>query len=215
MVRARALDAEAAELGLSIGDETLRGQVVQIGAFQGIDGNFDREAYRFALQQTGMTEAAFEETLREEAARTMLQGAIVSGVQMPQAYAATLVDYVTATRDFTWARLTDADLIDPLPVPDTGTLRTFYDADPDRFTLPASKRITYVLLTPDALLATVEVPEAPSCAPNTKPVRRPTTSPKDGWSNGWCFPTPMPPNAPPPHLRSRAPPSTRWSRNAA
>ena len=41
IVRNRALDHEADEMGLSIGDATLRDEIVAISAFQGIDGNFD------------------------------------------------------------------------------------------------------------------------------------------------------------------------------
>ena len=43
IVRNRALDHEAAEMGISIGDATLRDEIVAISAFQAIDGNFDRE----------------------------------------------------------------------------------------------------------------------------------------------------------------------------
>lgn len=40
IVSARALDHEATQLGLSIGDEQLRQQIVEIPGFQGIDGTF-------------------------------------------------------------------------------------------------------------------------------------------------------------------------------
>ena len=94
LVRNRALDHETTQLGLSIGDEALREEILKIGAFQGIDGKFDREGYRFALRQGGLSEAEFETSLREEASRSLLQGAIVGGVRMPPAYARTLVAYV-------------------------------------------------------------------------------------------------------------------------
>lgn len=45
LISERALDHEAAVLGLSIGDEALRDQIVEISAFQGISGSFNREAY--------------------------------------------------------------------------------------------------------------------------------------------------------------------------
>ena len=159
IVRNRALDNEADEMGLSIGDETLRDEVMAISAFQGIDGKFDREGYRFALQQSGMSEAEFEKSIREEAARSLLQRAILSGVSMPDAYARTLVDYVTEARSFTWARLDADDLDAPLPEPSDEELQAFYDANQDAFMLPASKSITYVWLAPEDLLDEVEVPE--------------------------------------------------------
>lgn len=159
LVRNRALDHETSEIGLSIGDEALREDILQIPAFQGVDGEFDREGYRFALEQGGLTEAEFETSLREEAARTLLEGAILGGVKMPAAYAETLVNYVGERRDFTWATLGPDDLQTSLPSPDADALRGFYDANPDLFVLPQTKRITYVVLSPDALLDDVEVPE--------------------------------------------------------
>lgn len=159
LVRSRALDNEAAELGLSIGDEALRDQIVTISAFQGIDGKFDREAYRFALQNSGLSEAEFETSLREEAARTLLQGAIVDGVQMPDIYAETLMAYLGEQRSFVWTKMDPAQIDQPIPAPSEDELRAYYDANTDDFMLPATKRITYAWLSPEALIDNVEVPE--------------------------------------------------------
>jgi peptidyl-prolyl cis-trans isomerase D len=159
LVRNRALDNEAGQLGLSIGDETLSKQIMAISAFQGIDGKFDREGYRFALQNSGLSEAEFEASLREEAARTLLQGAIVDGVRMPRIYAETLMSYLGEKRSFAWAKMDPAQLEEPVPAPSDEELRAFYDANSDAFMLPASKRITYAWLAPEALIDDVEVPE--------------------------------------------------------
>ena len=159
IVRNRALDHEADEMGLSIGDATLRDEIVAISAFQGIDGNFDREGYRFALQQSGMSEAEFERSIREEAARGLLQRAVLGGVSMPDTYARTLVDYVAEQRSFTWARLSESDLDTPMAAPTEEELQAYYDANTDDFMLPASKSITYAWLRPEDLLDEVEVPE--------------------------------------------------------
>ncbi|MFC6643094.1 MULTISPECIES: peptidyl-prolyl cis-trans isomerase [Sulfitobacter] len=159
IVRNRALDHEADEMGLSIGDATLRDEIVAISAFQGIDGNFDREGYRFALQQSGMSEAEFERSIREEAARGLLQRAVLGGVSMPDTYARTLVDYVAEQRSFTWARLSADDLDTPVAAPTEEELQAYYDANTDDFMLPASKGITYAWLRPEDLLDEVEVPE--------------------------------------------------------
>jgi len=159
LVRNRALDHETGELGLSIGDEALRNEILQIASFQGVNGEFDREGYRFALQQGGVSEAEFEISLREEAARTLLQGAVLGGVKMPATYAETLVNYVGEQRDFTWSLLEAESLTAPLPVPTEAELRSYYDENTDKFMLPDTKMITYALLTPDAMIDEVEVPE--------------------------------------------------------
>ena len=157
IVRNRALDHEAAEMGISIGDATLRDEIVAISAFQGIDGTFDREGYRFALQQAGLNENEFEQSLREEAGRTLLQEAITGGVAMPDAYADTLVSYVGEQRSFTWAKLTQDDLDAPLPDATDAQLQAYYDENADQFILPASKTISYITMGPQDLLDEVEL----------------------------------------------------------
>jgi peptidyl-prolyl cis-trans isomerase D len=159
LVRNRALDHENTQLGLSVGDETLRDEILAISAFQGINGEFDREGYRQSLRQGGISEAEFETSLREEAARTLLQGAIVSGIRMPTAYAETLVNYVGEQRSFTWSALTEDTLTTQLAVPTDTELRNFYDTNTGRFMLDETKVITYVLLSPDAMIDEVDVPE--------------------------------------------------------
>ncbi|MEL6808021.1 MAG: SurA N-terminal domain-containing protein [Pseudomonadota bacterium] len=159
LVRARALDHEATEMGLSVGDETLRDEILNIPAFQGLDGSFDRDAYSFALRNSGRSEAEFEAQLRDEVARSLLQAAIMSGVSMPEVYARTLVDFLGETRDFTWVRLGQADLVDPLPTPDDATLRAYYEANLDDYELPETKRITYAALLPDMILDSMEIDE--------------------------------------------------------
>ena len=159
LVNERALDAEAERLGLSIGDEAVRDELLNIGAFQGLDGNFDREAYSFALSNAGLSEAEFEQNLRESAASTLLQSAVASGVSMPTTYADTILAYIGETRDFTLATLTEANLTEEIAEADDATLRAFYDANIADFQNPATRDITFAWLTPDMILDTVEVDE--------------------------------------------------------
>ncbi|MCK0119729.1 SurA N-terminal domain-containing protein [Loktanella sp. F6476L] len=157
VIAERTLDNEAAKLGLSVGDERVREEVLRVPGFRGLDGGFDREAYRSSLQRNGMTEAEFETSIREEAARTLLQGAIVDGVEAPQAYADTLARYIGEQRSITWATLTADDLTQPVPGPTDADIQTFYDENPDQFTAPETRAITYAWLTPDMIQDDVTV----------------------------------------------------------
>ena len=159
IVSARALDHEASQLGLSIGDAALRDQIIDIPAFQGINGSFDPEGYTFALEQSGTSKAEFETRLREETARTLLQGAMVNGVVMPATYVSTLLNYIGETRDFTWARLASADLKTELPTATGEELQSYFNENIDDFMLSETKRITYVHLSPDALIQGIDIPE--------------------------------------------------------
>ncbi|MFT6025199.1 MAG: peptidyl-prolyl cis-trans isomerase D [Ascidiaceihabitans sp.] len=159
LITSRALDHEAAQLGISIGDGSLAEQIVEIPAFQGVNGEFDREGYAFALERSGQSEADFENNLREETSRTLLQGALVSGVVMPDTYTTTLLNFFGETRNFTWARLSAGDLTEAVPEPTEADLRAYYDANLDQFMLAETKQLTYVALTPDELIGEIDVPE--------------------------------------------------------
>ncbi|TMV08704.1 peptidylprolyl isomerase [Ruegeria sediminis] len=159
LIALASLDNEVARLGVSIGDENLQKEIVSIPAFQGVDGKFDRESYRFQLEQIGVSEAEFEEELRNESARTLVQGAIMAGVTMPDTMADTLADYVGARRSFTVATLSRENLDTPVAAPTDAQIQDYYDAHQDQFMLPRTKRLTYALLSPEMLLDSVDLDE--------------------------------------------------------
>lgn len=159
LVASAAFDYETARIGLSVGDEALLDEIVSMPQFQGLDGKFDREAYRYGLDQAGLSETQFEEDIRTETARGFLQAAVVAGVQMPDGYMNALTDYLGQRRDVTWAVLDRTDLATGLPVPEEADLAAYHQDHAERYTLPERKRITYAWLSPDMLLDSVEVDE--------------------------------------------------------
>ena len=159
IVTERALDNEAASLGLSVGDEAVSRALLSDPNFVGLDGQFDREGYRFALSNAGLTERAYETQLREAGARTLLQQAVIAGIEAPAPAVDAIISFAAETRDFTWANMGPADLIRPIGTPTEADLRAIYEGDPDTYTQPETKRLTYAWITPDMLLDTVEVEE--------------------------------------------------------
>jgi peptidyl-prolyl cis-trans isomerase D len=159
LVAQAALTHETGRVQLSVGDDNLREQIVAIPGFQGVDGSFDREAYAFALEQAGLSEAQFEQDLRQETASAFLQGAVMSGVTMPEAYTDTLLTYVGEERDVTWAELDRNDLTTGLPEPTEEELQAYHEANVAQFTTPETREITYAWLTPEMIIDTVDVDE--------------------------------------------------------
>ncbi|MFY9238564.1 MAG: SurA N-terminal domain-containing protein [Roseovarius sp.] len=160
LVAEAALDDETRKMGISVGDEILREQILVIPAFRGMDGTFNREAYRFALDQAGLNEAQFEQNIRDETARTIVQGAVISGVSAPDAYTDTLLRYIAEERDITFATLDRGDLVTGLPTPTEADLRAYHQSNLPDFTTPEVKQITYAWLTPEMIIDDVEVDEA-------------------------------------------------------
>ncbi len=159
LVTRRTLDNEASALGISVGDSRVRDEVLRVPAFQGLSGDFDREAYRFALSQSGLSEAEYETSIREDIARTLLQGAVVGGVPAPQAYAEALSQFVGEARAITYATLTADDLKAPLAGATEADLQAYYDANPEEFTQPEERNITYAWLIPDMIQDNIEIDE--------------------------------------------------------
>lgn len=160
LVMEKALDHEADMIELSVGDSKVRDELINIGAFQGIDGSFDRETYRFALQNAGLKEAEFEEQLRTEASRTLLQAAILSGIPSNDAYVDTVMAFLLEERSFQVVRFDENNLTTEIATASEAELEAFYQANIAEYTLPESKRITYAKLTPDMLIDQIDVEDA-------------------------------------------------------
>ena len=154
-----AMDNETARIGISAGDASVAAEITAMNAFQGSAGTFDREAYRFTLERNNLTEAQFERSIREDIARSVLQGAVVGGFVAPDPLTDALTAYAGERRGFSLLELAASDLPTPVAEPTDADLQSFYDANIDRFTRPEAKRITYVALLPETLAPTMEVDE--------------------------------------------------------
>ena len=159
IIARRSLDNEAARLGLSVGDERVREQILRISAFQGISGQFDRLSYKAALERQGQSEAEFETALREEISRILLQAAVVGGVPASPTYSNVLATYLGERRSVTRAMVNATILTDLVPEPTEADLVAYHAARQAEFTRPETKDITYAWLTPDMLQDSVEVDE--------------------------------------------------------
>lgn len=155
-----ALDGETARLGLSVGDAAVRTQLLSIPAFQGLDGKFDAEAYRAALNRIGENPAKFEQGLREDLARTLLQGALTTGVTMPAIYGDVVVEWIGERRTISVATMGTNSLSTGVPIPTDADITAQYEATPDAYTAPETRDITYVWLTPEMLSGEVELDDA-------------------------------------------------------
>lgn len=160
LINRYAIDAEVARMGISVGDERVRETVVSNPSFAGINGEFDRLAYRDLLDRNGLTEEAFEAQVRAEAARSLLETGVASAVTMPDSFLDVIVGYQAERRDVTWASVGAEFLAADLPEPTGEELRAFHAENPDLFTAPETRDITYAWLTPDMLRDGVEVDEA-------------------------------------------------------
>ena len=78
---------------------------------------------------------------------------------MPDTLSDTLIKYVGARRSFTWALLGEDALESPVAEPTEEQLRAYYESNTNAFMLPDTKELTYVSLTPDMLLDSIDIAE--------------------------------------------------------
>ena len=159
LLAAAALESEADRIGISVGDQAVAKRIRENPAFSGVGGGFDREGYRFALQSAGLNESGYEEDIRDEAARELLQGAVAGGVEVPAAYVDAIARWIAESRDVTLATVTVQDLPGGDLAPTEADLTAFYDADPTRFETPELRAITYVWMTPDSVVDNIQIDE--------------------------------------------------------
>ncbi|AZB56182.1 peptidylprolyl isomerase [Cereibacter sphaeroides] len=160
LVTEAALSNEADRIGLSVGDARVAREITGTDAFHGPSGQFDRETYRLVLRQNNLSEGEFETGLREDMARSLLQGAVGGGFIAPAQMVNTLHAYIAERRSFGLLRVTEANLAKPLAAPTDAELQAWYEAHPADFTAPETKRITYAALLPQDVAATLPADEA-------------------------------------------------------
>ena len=159
VVSSAALSNEAARLGLSVGDALVAKEIVAAPAFSSITGKFDKEAYEFALKRSGLNTKEYELQTRKAIARGLIEGAISSGAKTPNSHALTLIKHAREERSFEWANIETTLLTERSTNPNELQLTTHYNDNPASYTTLLTRKMTYVMLSPEMLTGAVKVPE--------------------------------------------------------
>ncbi|AXC49796.1 peptidylprolyl isomerase [Paracoccus suum] len=158
LITASALEEEARQMGLSVGDRRVADQIMAAPAFQGI-GGFDRARYADTLRNEQLSEPQFERDVRMDEARLLLQRAVTGATAAPAGAVAQTTRWLTETRDLTWSEVTADQLDGPVTAPDDATLQAWHQANASRFTKPETRHISYAWLTPEMLENSVQLDE--------------------------------------------------------
>ncbi|MDO5528399.1 MAG: SurA N-terminal domain-containing protein [Paracoccus sp. (in: a-proteobacteria)] len=159
LVLSAVLEEDARLRGVSVGDAQVARVISEAPAFRGAGGGFDRALYADTLRREGMSERAFENDVRMDEARLILQRAIAGGAAAPQAQVDEMVGWIVERRDISWMELTAAELATPIAEPADETLEAWHQANADRFTAPEQRRLTYIWMTPETLAERIELDE--------------------------------------------------------
>jgi len=152
-----ALTNEAKRLNLSVGDEAVRDALLASPAFQIAEGVFSEATYDLVLNQQRMTREAYETLLRNDQTQNVISRAVSGAIGPQDTSARVLMDFIGETRDIIWAEIDASTLSTETETPSGPALQAYYDANPDAFTTPETRKISYAMLTPEMLAADVEI----------------------------------------------------------
>lgn len=159
LIGVRAVESEAAARGMVVSDAALRQAVFEIEAFRGLDGRFDRRLFDRLMAQNNLTEPRFLALLASDLRQRQLVSAARAGAVAPVSLVRGMHRFENEQRVVDSVSLPFADAPEPEP-PTEAALRRFHENNADRFSTPEFRRIAAAILTPDALLAEVQVSEA-------------------------------------------------------
>ncbi len=151
-------DAETASLGLTTDDSTLAAEIRNNPAFRNELGQFDRLRFEQILAVNGLSESAYTAQLREETTRDQLLGTMARGVQAPRELVERLFAYYGEKRVAEFFNV-PVDRNADVGAPSDSALQTYYDDNLASFEAPELRKITFLAITPDAVLDSIDIAE--------------------------------------------------------
>lgn len=159
LIADRALRAEARRLGLAAPAETVRDAVFAIQGLRGADGAFSRPMLDSLLRQNDINEAQFLQIIAGDVLRQQLAGAVRAGAAGPDALTAPLLAWAMERRAAEVVAVTLAAMPEP-EAPSEAQLRRYQENNPARFSAPEYREAAVAVLSPESMIAEIEVREA-------------------------------------------------------
>lgn len=151
-------EAEALSNGLTASDGMVRRAIEGAEEFTGITGEFSRQRFSDTLRQNGYTEEVYVEFLRMEIARNQLLDAMTAGVAAPEDLVQLMFNHFAERRNAEYMSL-PVDSLSAPEAPDNAALQEFYEDWQEEFRRPELRTVTYSLITPEDVAASLEISE--------------------------------------------------------
>ncbi|MFQ5958811.1 MAG: peptidyl-prolyl cis-trans isomerase [Alphaproteobacteria bacterium] len=156
---ARALyDLESGELGLAVGDEQVRREIVDTRSFQNAAGAFDPGLFASTLAAIGLSEDQYVALLRNDIRREQLLGSVATPAPAPDVLVRALYRFREQRRAVEFFVISK-ESVDDVGEPDDAALATFHQENARRFTAPEYRKLTFIHITAEELADEVAVAE--------------------------------------------------------
>ena len=144
-------------LGLRAGDSMVRETILTVPAFQ-VNGQFDTEVYKRAVQLQGLTEKGFEERIRNSLVTTQLRLAIEGSAAVPKPFVEDADELSRQQRKFSYV-IVSADQVAPPAEPTEEQIEAYYSSNQNALMSDEMVKLEYLLLNYDAISNTLDATE--------------------------------------------------------
>ncbi|MGO4577678.1 SurA N-terminal domain-containing protein [Cupriavidus sp. 2TAF22] len=160
LILQRVVANEVASKHLTVSNERLFESISSIPAIAQLpkkkDGTIDDKAYVALLAQQGMTPEQFDARMRFDLATQQLGGSIGGTAFVPKSLLDRLIAIRDQQRDVQVLQFKPADFAAKVN-PDDAALKAFYESHKAQFAVPEQAKVDYLVLSADALAASLAV----------------------------------------------------------
>ena len=157
LVLDRALASEASKSNVVVTVDRLREFIANVPAFQQ-DGKFSYDRYKAFLASRGQSEAAFEQSLRNDLRKQALVQAVVESAMMPKQVLDRIERVLLEQREVRELRFPAEQFASKASVTDA-QISEYYQANRTQFEVPENVRVEYVVLSPETISGNLTVTE--------------------------------------------------------
>jgi peptidyl-prolyl cis-trans isomerase D len=157
LIRDAAFTAQAHKLGLRVPDDAVAGRIASNPAFQDAQGQFNPQDFRRRLAASGLSEAQFVASQRQDMLSGSIADALGSGIEPPRPLVEALWQYQSERRDAQYFEVRVGDIA--VPEPTEGQLREFYQENPSLFEVPERRELAIIHADPAELGTRVQISE--------------------------------------------------------
>lgn len=155
LVLDRALTNEATKSNVVITADRLREFIANIPAFQQ-DGKFSYDRYKAFLASRGQSEAAFEQSLRNDLRKQTFVQAVVESAIVPKQVIDRIERILLEQREVRELRFPADQFASKVSITDA-QIAEYYQGNRSQFEIPESVRVEYVVLSPETIAGNVKI----------------------------------------------------------
>jgi len=148
------------KIGIRPADKLVAAEIQKIPAFfDQVSGRFDKVTYARKLAENNLTVDAFEKNLRDQLTEQQAVTGLISGLQVPRAYAAIAAIYTLESRDVGYFPIEPSSVPQP-PAATDAQLTQFMKENAARLTRPEFRTLTVVRFSPSQVAVNTPIDPA-------------------------------------------------------